>query len=153
MRTRRVDITVTPMLRRSGATCRKLVNAPSAFVLLAVLIAGATGSAWRTCPVARALTAWTSARHEILQSEVATTTGSRHGLRTDAVRSSRASLGSRHGSVERRDRAGAGDPAWVPLAQAEERASRIAGHTEREQAVGITAPGLPAPSSRAPPAA
>jgi hypothetical protein len=141
------------MLRRTRATCRKLVNAPSAFVLLAVLIAGATGSAWRTFPAARALTAWTSARHEILQGEVVTTTGPRHGLRTDAARPSRPNLSSGHGGVDRREGTGTGGPAWVSLARAEARAWRAAGHVEREHARENSTPGLPAPSSRAPPAA
>jgi hypothetical protein len=141
------------MLRRTAATCRKLVNAPSAFVLLAVLMAGATSAAWRTFPPARALAAWTSVQHEILQGEVATTTGSRHGLGTDAARPSRPSVGSRQGGIDRREGTGAGDPAWVPLAQAEARASRTASQAGRGRAAGITAPGQPAPSSRAPPAA
>jgi hypothetical protein len=144
---------VQPMMRRTHATCRKLVNAPSALMLLAVLVAGATGSAWRTVPAARVLVAWTFSRHDALQPDVTTTTGPRHAVRTDAARASRPSLGSRHGGVERREGAGGGDPAWISLAQAEAHASRTAGHAEREQARGIMAPGQPAPSTRAPPIA
>jgi hypothetical protein len=125
-----------------------MVSIPSALVLFVLALVGAMSPSAST---KRAITAAAPARHEIRATDATPDAGWQQAVRTDAVRGARYATGRRDDSTDRHERSTSAGPAWMPLALTAAHASRTAGLARRERVSAVGAPGLPAPSSRAPP--
>jgi hypothetical protein len=128
-----------------------MVSIPSALMLLVIALVGAVGFARATSPLSPVVTV-ASQRGQELRANAATPESDwPHAVRTDVDRPARSSIGKRDGSPDRRERTTTVDPAWIPLAQTAAHASLTAGLVLHARASARRTPGLPAPSSRAPP--
>lgn len=126
-----------------------MVSIPSALVLLVLALVGATSPT--AAMATRAIGVTSPARQEIRGDDANTDAGWRQAVRTNAVRVPRPTAGQRDAAADRHERTTGASPAWMPLARTAAQASRAAGLARRERVSVIGAPGLPAPSSRAPP--
>ena len=130
-----------------------MVSIPSAFVLLALALIGAMSPARPTLSFAAAFAAWPTSEQELRVQKATPDGGWRQAVRTESVRTARSIASQRDANAERRERTTSSDPAWVALAKVAAHESHIAASTPSEHGSGLRAPGLPAPSSRAPPLA
>jgi hypothetical protein len=125
-----------------------MVSIPSMVVLLVLALVGAMSP---SAPAARATGVAALAHQEIRSDDSTPDAGWRQAVRTDAVRAPRPSADRRDAAGDRHERSTGAGPVWVPLALATADDTRAAGLARRERVSAIGAPGLPAPSSRAPP--
>jgi hypothetical protein len=130
-----------------------MVSVPSAFVLLVLALVGAMSPARTTVSLSRALAAWSPSAKEIRAQDATPDAAWSQAVRPESVRSARSIASQRDANAERRERTSGGDPAWVMLASMAAHDSRVASRAPCECDTGIRTPGLPAPSSRAPPLA
>ena len=133
-----------------------MVSIPSTLVVLVMGLAGALSPGRRTTSPASAFTTLSTlapSRQQIESDETSPDATWQHAMRTDVVHPARSSVSQRDGSSDRRERTANASPAWLPLARAAAHESRTAGLDARARASTIGAPGLSAPSSRAPPIA
>jgi hypothetical protein len=127
-----------------------MVSIPSALMLLVVVLAGAMSPA-RAMPLTWEVTASAPAHREIRLDDANRDAGWRQAVRTDVACAARVVVSKRDGGPDRRERAAGAGFAWIPLERTAAHASRVASLALRERAPVAGAPGLPAPSSRAPP--
>ena len=125
-----------------------MVSIPSALVLLVLALVGAMSP---SATATRAIAVAAPTRQEIRAADATPDAGWQQAVRTDAVQAARHSVGRRAESADRHERSTSTGPAWMPLALTAAHASRAAALVRRERVTVVGAPGLPAPSSRAPP--
>jgi hypothetical protein len=127
-----------------------MVSIPSALMLLVIALVGVMSPS-RDASVPQSSTVASQSGQELRRNDAGHDAGWRQAVRTEALRPARSSVDKRDPSSERRERSTAVDPAWIPLASSATDASGSAGIVLHARASAVRAPGLPEPSSRAPP--
>jgi hypothetical protein len=140
---------VPPTRRHTSAHFRSMVSIPSALVLLVIALLGVMSSAGSASPAPS--NGASPSGHVLRPSDASHDVAWGEAVRADAFRPMRPSVDKRDGSADRRDRSASANPAWDSLEYSATHASRSAGVVVHARAAAIRAPGLPAPSSRAPP--